>query len=105
MDHVAFLQNLIETTGFAKVFPPDFPHATCQALALPLAEPRISQANITRYVYTLAAAGAEVTRIARLTNLWCARMLQVLGGKLAAILIVEVEPEDFNFEGNLDGEL
>ena len=69
MDHMAFLQNLIETTRFAEVFPPDFPHATRQALALPLAEPRMSQANIMRYAYTLAAAGLEVTRIARLMNL------------------------------------
>ena len=52
----------------AEVFPPDFPHAMRQALALPLAEPGMSQANITRYAYTLAAAGAEVMRIARLMN-------------------------------------
>ena len=71
---------------------------------LPLAEPRMLWANITRYGYTLAAAGAEVTRIACLMNLWCTRMLELLGGKPAAIPIMEVEPEKFNFEGNLDSE-
>ena len=80
MDHVAFLQNLIETTGFAEVFPPDFPHAMRQALVLPLAEPRILRANITRYAYTLAAAGVEVTRIACLMNLRRVGMLELLAG-------------------------
>ena len=102
---MAFLQNLIKTAGFAKVFPPGFPHATCQALALPLAKPGMSRADIMRHVYTLAAAGAEVMRIARLMNLWHARMLELLGGKPAAIPIVEVKPEEFDFEGNLNGEL
>ena len=31
-------------------------------------------------------------------------MLELLGGEPEAILIVEVAPEDFDFEGNLDGE-
>ena len=101
---MAFLQDLVKTTGFTKVFPPDFPHATRQALALPLAEPGMSQADITRYAYTLAAVGAEVTRIACLMNLWRARMLALLGGEPEVIPIVEVTPEDFDFEGNLDGE-
>ena len=57
-----------------------------------------------RYAYTLAAAGAEVTRIARLMNLWRARMLELLGGESAATPIMEVEPEDFDFNGNLNGE-
>ena len=100
---MAFLQNLAETAGFTKVFLPNFPHAMHQALALPLAEPGMSQANIMRHAYTLAAVGAEVMRIARLMNLWRARMLDLLGGKPAAIPIVEVEPEEFNFEGNLNG--
>ena len=52
----------------------------------------------------LAAVGAEVPRIARLMNLQHARMLELLGGKPAAIPIMEVEPEEFDFEGNLDGE-
>ena len=102
---MAFLQNLIETARFAEVFPPDFPHATRQALALPLVERGMSQANIMRHVYTLAAAGAEMTRIARLMSLRCARILELLGGKLEAIPIMEVEPEEFDFEGNLNGEL
>ena len=102
---MAFLQNLIETARFAEVFPPDFPHTTRQALALPLVEPRISQANITRHVYTLAAVGAEVMRIDCLMNLQHTRMLELLGGKQGVILIMEVDPEDFDFEGNLDGEL
>ena len=102
---MVFLQNLVETAGFAKVFPPNFPHAMRQALALPLAKPRISRADIMRYVYTLAAVGVEVTRIAHLMNLWCARMLKLLDGEPAATPIMEVEPEEFDFEGNLDSEL
>ena len=74
-------------------------------MVLPLAEPRILQADITRHAYMLAAVGAEVTRIVRLMNSWHTRMLKLLGGKLAAIPIVEVEPEDFDFNGNLNGEL
>ena len=100
---MAFLQNLVETARFAEVFPPDFPHAMRQALALPLVERGMSQADITRHAYTLVAAGAEMTRIAHLMNLWCARMLELLGGEPEAIPIVEVTPEDFDFEGNLDG--
>ena len=75
-----------------------------QALVLPLAEPRMSQANIMRHAYMLVAAGAEVTRIAHLMNLWSVRMLELLGGELEVILIVEVEPEDFNVDGNLSAE-
>ena len=99
---MVFLQNLVETAGFAEVFPPDFPHATCQALALPLVVPRMSRADITRHAYTLVAAGAEMTRIACLMNLRRARMLELLGGEPEAIPIVEVEPEEFDFEGNLN---
>ena len=62
------------------------------------------QADITRHAYTLVAAGAEMTRIARLTNLQRARMLKLLGGEPAVIPTVEVEPEEFDFEGNLNGE-
>ena len=101
---MAFLQNLVETARFAEVFPPDFPHATHQALVLPLVKPGMSQADITRHVYMLAAAGAEVTRIACLMNLQHTRMLNLLGGEPAAILIMEVEPEEFDFEGNLNSE-
>ena len=100
---MAFLQNLVETAGSAEVFLPDFPHATRQALALPLVERRMSRANIMRHAYTLVAAGVEMTRIARLMNLRRARMLKLLGGEPEAIPIVEVAPEDFDFEGNLDG--
>ena len=102
---MAFLQNLVETAGFAEVFLPNFPHATHQALALPLAEPGMPQADIMRHAYTLAAAGVEVTRIAHLMNLQHARMLDLLGGEPAAIPIMEVEPEEFNFEGNLNSKL
>ena len=56
-----------------------------------------------RHAYTLVAAGAEMTRIAHLMNLRRARMLKLLGGEPVAILIVEVEPEEFDFEGNLNG--
>ena len=71
---------------------------------MPLVEHRMSRADIMRHVYTLVAAGAEMTRIARLMNLRCTRMLELLGGKPEAILIMEVEPEEFDFEGNLNGE-
>ena len=64
----------------------------------------MSRADITRHAYTLAAVGAEMTRIARLMNLQRTRMLELLGGEPEAIPIVEVMPEDFDFEGNLDGE-
>ena len=101
---MAFLQNLVKTTGFTEVFPPDFPHATRQALALPLVERGMLWADIMRHAYTLVAVGAEMTRIVRLMNLWCTRMLELLGGEPAAIPIVEVEPEEFDFEGNLNGE-
>ena len=101
---MAFLQNLVETARFTEVFPPDFPHAMRQALALPLAECRMLWADITRHAYTLVAAGAEMMRIAHLMNLWCTRMLELLGGEPEAIPIVEVELEDFDFDGNLNGE-
>ena len=71
---------------------------------LPLAEPGMSWADITRHAYTLVAAGAEVTRIARLMNSRCAKMLELLGGEPAAIMIAEVEPEDFDVDGNLSSE-
>ena len=45
-----------------------------------------------------------MTRIAHLMNSRRARMLELLGGKPEAIPIVEVMLEDFDFEGNLDGE-
>ena len=45
-----------------------------------------------------------MTRIARLMNLRRARMLKLLDGEPVAILIVEVEPEEFDFKGNLNGE-
>ena len=88
----------------------DFRHSppgvlnTRQALALPLVAPGMSRADITRHAYTLVAVGAEMMRIARLMNLWHTRMLELLGGEPEAIPIVEVEPEEFNFDGNLDGE-
>ena len=46
-----------------------------------------------------------MTRIACLMNSRRARMLELLGGEPAAIPIMEVEPEEFDFEGNLNGEL
>ena len=102
---MVFLQNLVETAGFTEVFPPDFPHARRQALALPLAKPRILWANIMRHVYTLAAVGAEMTRISCLMNLQHARTLELLGGKQEVILIMEVEPEEFDFDGNLHDDM
>ena len=64
----------------------------------------MSRADIMRHAYTLVAAGAEMMRIARLMNLQRTRMLELLGGEPEAIPIVEVEPEEFNFDGNLSGE-
>ena len=58
-----------------------------------------------RHAYMLVAVGAEVTRIARLMNLRRTRMLKLLGGEPAVIPIMEVEPEEFDFEGNLNSEL
>ena len=83
------------------MFLPDFPHATHQVLALPLAKPRISRANIMRHIYILVAVGVEMTVIARLMNLRHKRLLALMGGEPGTIPIVEVEPEEFNFDGNL----
>ena len=86
------------------MFPPSFPHAIHQALALPLAKPGTSWADIMRSVYTLVAAGAELAAIARLTNLRQERLLVVMGGVQEVIPIAEVAPEDFDFNGNLNSE-
>ena len=85
----------------AEVFPPDFPHAIRQALALPLAEPGISQADSMRSVYMLIAAGAEMAAIVRLMRLRRMRLLEIVDGELAAMPGIEVELEDFDFDGNL----
>ena len=66
-----------------------------------LAEPGMLQVNIMRSVYMLAATGGEVLVIANLMNLCCTRLLTIAGGTPVAMLIIEVEPEDFDFEGNL----
>ena len=55
-----------------------------------------------RHVYTLAAVGAEMMRIARLMNLHWEWLLVLMGGDWEVIPIVVVEPEDSDFEGNLD---
>ena len=86
------------------MYPASFPCAIHQALALPLAEPGMLRANIIRSVNTLAAAGAEATAIVCLMNLRWEQLLALMGGVLEAILIVEVDPEDFDFNGNLDDE-
>ena len=86
------------------MFLADFPCAIFQALTLPLAKPGMLRANIMRSVYTLAAVGVEVIAIAHLMNLCWERLLAITGGMLEAILAVEVEPEDFDFKGNLNGE-
>ena len=86
------------------MYPPSFPHAICQALALPLAEPGMSRADIIRSVNTLAAAGVEATAIVRLMNSRQERLLTLMGGMPEVIPIMEVDPEDFDFNGNLDGE-
>ena len=85
------------------MYPPGFPHAIRQALALPLAEPGMLRADIIRSVNTLAAVGVEATAIVHLMNLRREQLLALMGGALEAILIMEVDPEDFNFDGNLNG--
>ena len=95
-----FLQHLFENAAAAEEFPQGFPRAICQVLALPLAKPGMSQADTMRSVYTLTAATAEMILIVRSMNLCCDCLLAITDGVLVAILIVEVEPEDFDFEGN-----
>ena len=99
-----FLWRLIKSEGTTEAFPPNFPCAIHQALSLPLAKPGTSQADIVRSVYMLAAAGVEVIVIAHLMNSCWERLLAIMGGMPGAILTMEVEPEDFDFEGNLNGE-
>ena len=53
----------------------------------------------------LAAAGVEATAIVHLMNLCQEQLLTLMGGVPEAILIVEVDPEDFDFDGNLDSKL
>ena len=102
---MAFLQNLIQNKGPAKTFLPSFPCTICQALALPLAKPGMLRVDITRSVYTFVAVGVEAMAIAHLMNLRWDHLLTIADGAPEAIPIVEVDPEDFNFEGNLNGEL
>ena len=61
-------------------------------------------ANTMRSVYTLAVAGVEVIAIAHLMNPHQEQLLMIMGGAPEVIPTVEVEPEDFDFEGNLHGE-
>ena len=87
--------------GVAEVFPQGFPHAIHQVLAMPLAEPGMSQANITRSVYMLVATGGEVIEIAHLMNS-CHKWLLAITGSMPEVLpIIQVEPEEFDFEGIL----
>ena len=82
-----FLQRLVASGGAAEVYPPSFPCAIHQALALPLAEPGMSRADIIRSVNTLAAVGAEVMTIAHLMDLCWGQLLALMGGVPEAILI------------------
>ena len=95
-----FLQHLFENTAAAEEFLHDFPHAIRQALALPLAKPGMLQADIMRSVYTLTAAGVEMSLTVHSMNLQHNHLLAITGGVPVAIPIVEVELEDFDFEGN-----
>ena len=54
-------------------------------------------------VYTLAVVGVEVIVIACLMNLHWEQLLTITGGVPEAIPTVEVEPEDFDVNGNLSG--
>ena len=83
------------------MFPQDFPHAIHQVLAMPLTKLGMLQADIMRSVYLLAAVGEEIIAIACLMNLCCEWLLTITGGEPAAILIIEVESEDFDFDSNL----
>ena len=96
-----FLWGLIKSKGTTRTFLHNFPPAIHQALAIPLAKPGMLWADIMRSVYMLAIAGADVIVIACLMNLCQERLLVIMGGVLEVILIVEVEPEEFNFNGNL----
>ena len=98
--HMEFLQHLFENTATAEEFPQGFPCAIHQVLALPLAEPGMSWADTMRSVYTLMAATAEMILIVCSMNLHHGRLLAIMDGVPAAIPIVEVEPEDFDFKGN-----
>ena len=64
----------------------------------------MSRADTIRSVNMLVAAGAEVMVIVYLMNLCWERLLTLMGGTLEVIPIVEVDPEGFHFNGNLDGE-
>ena len=55
-----------------------------------------------RSVYTLVAAAAAAMAIAHLMNSCQEQFLAIMGGALEAIPTMEVEPEDFDFEGNLN---
>ena len=63
------------------------------------------QADTMRSVYTLVAVGAEVIAIAHLMNSHQEWLLTITGGTPEAIPTMEVEPEEFNFNGNLSSEL
>ena len=99
------LQGLVANGGTIEVFPTDFPCAIHQVLAMPPAKPRMLQANITRSAFILAAVGVEVIVIVWLMNLCQERLLTVMGGVPEAIPIMEVEPEEFNFDGNLHDDM
>ena len=88
MESVHSLQELVASEGVAKMFPQGFPHAIRQVLTMLLAEPGMSQTNITRSVYTFTAAAGEVIAIARLMNSCCEQLLAIMGSALEVILIV-----------------
>ena len=46
------------------------------------------------------AAGGELLAIVHMMNL-CQESLHGVAGEQVAILIIEVEPEEFDFDGNL----
>ena len=59
----------------------------------------MSREDSTRYVFMLVAAGGELLEIVQTMNS-CWESLHNVIGELVTISIVEVEPEDFDFEGN-----
>ena len=82
------------------MFPKGFPHAICHMLAMPLAWHEMLREDSTRYVYMLMAVGGELLELVQMMNLHLEGLIITTGGKLVAILIIEVEPEDFDFNGN-----
>ena len=60
----------------------------------------MSQVDTMRYVYMLTTVAAEVVVIVQVMKLCWEQLLAIMNGMLAAIPIVELEPEFANSDGN-----